>query len=345
MNKYGAKATEADITKYRKSKNWVDGKFHNIEYTPMKMSLSKIPGILFKQIFKTKNRSPKTKIPVLPFDKNKFFERSDVTRFIWYGHSAILLRINNKTVFIDPMLGSSASPIKLFPVKRFSENTLFIIDELPTIDLVLLSHDHYDHLDFKSILKLKDKTKHFYVALGVARHLESWGIDKNKITEFDWWDSKTFEDIGITFTPSRHFSGRKISDRFKSLWGGWAINSGKEKIYFSGDSGYAELFKEVGKKLGPFDIGFMECGQYNENWHNIHMFPEESVQSAIDAKVNVSVPVHWGAFSLSLHSWTEPAERFSNYAEKFGHKTIFPAIGKVFTVSDSLKDKWWKNIN
>jgi L-ascorbate metabolism protein UlaG (beta-lactamase superfamily) len=216
---------------------------------------------------------------------------------------------------------------------------------LPEIDLVMLSHDHYDHLDFKSILKLKNKTRHFYVALGVSRHLESWGIDKNKITEFDWWDEHTFEDIGITFTPSRHFSGRKISDRFKSLWGGWVLNSGKEKIYFSGDSGYAELFKEVGKRLGPFNIGFIECGQYNENWHNIHMFPEESVRSAIDARVNISVPVHWGAFSLSLHSWTEPAERFSNYAEKIGHKTIFPAIGKVFTASDSLQEKWWRYFN
>lgn len=330
-----------DISKYQKSVNWVDGKFQNLVDTPMKMSLSKIPGILFKQIFKTKNRSPKRKIPVLPFDKNKFFERSDVTRFIWYGHSVLLLRINNKTVFIDPMLGNNASPVALVPVKRFSENTLSIIDELPEIDLVLLSHDHYDHLDFKSILILKEKAKHFYVALGVSRHLESWGIDKNKITEFDWWDEHTFDDIGITFTPSRHFSGRRISDRFKSLWGGWVLDSGKEKIYFSGDSGYADLFREIGKRLGPFDIGFMECGQYNENWHNIHMFPEESVQAAIDAQVKKSIPVHWGAFSLSLHTWKDPAERFLKYAEKMGQKIMFPEIGRIFNETDEIEDKWW----
>ena len=195
----------------------------------------------------------------------------------------MLMRVNNKTILIDPMLGPDAAPIAPFKSKRFSESTLSLIDQFPEIDLLLLSHDHYDHLDLASIKKLKPKVKQYYVALGCGRHLEHWGIDPVQIREFDWWDNASFEAINITFTPSRHFSGRGLRDRFKSLWGGWVFKTETESIYFSGDGGYGKHFKEVGEKLGPFDFGIMECGQYNEQWHQIHMYPEEAIQAAIDA--------------------------------------------------------------
>ena len=179
-------------------------------------------------------------------------------KFIWYGHSVVLLRVANKTILIDPMFGTNAVPISPFPIKRFSDNTLDFIKTFPQIDLVLLTHDHYDHLDLESIELFTPKVKEYYVALGCSRHLEKWGITKGKIKEFDWWDRSNFEGIDITFTPTRHFSGRGLTDRAKCLWGGWVLQTAQENIYFSGDSGYGTHFKEVGARLGPFDFAFME---------------------------------------------------------------------------------------
>ena len=245
------------------------------------------------------------------------------------------------TILIDPMFGSDAAPTAPFSVRRFSKRTLPILDELPSVDLVLLTHDHCDHLDFASIKKLRKKTSHFFVALGVARHLVHWGIDAACITEFDWWDTKPFGGLSVTFTPTRHFSGRGLTDRAKSLWGGWALQSKRENIYFSGDSGYGPHFKEVGRKLGPFDFGMMECGQYNENWHQIHMFPEESVQAALDAKVEKAMPVHWGGFALAQHSWKEPVQRFRAEATAKGLNISTPGLGELFEIGENRVSTWW----
>lgn len=166
-------------------------------------------------------------------------------------------------------------PLHLLPPSDFSKNTLSIIDDLPAIDLLLMTHDHYDHLDMASIRKLKKKTNKYFVGLGVARHLIHWGIDRDAITEFDWWNNHSFENISITYTPTRHFSGRGLTDRAKLLWGGWAFNNKHVNIYFSGDGGYGNHFREIGKRLGPFDLGMMECGQYSEHWHRYICIPKK----------------------------------------------------------------------
>lgn len=345
FREFGAKVTNKLIELYAKSPNWHNGKFHNIEKTSMDFRLQNFPEFLYKQIWQRKGRYPAKALPVLPFDKTNFLSNSSKIKLIWYGHSAILLRINNKTLLIDPMLGSDAGPGSLLSIKRFSANTLQLIDDFPAIDLVLITHDHYDHLDLSSINKLKSKTRHFFAALGVGRHLQEWGIDKNKITEFDWWSHQNFDDISIHFTPSRHFSGRGIRDRFKSLWGGWAIRTGFESIYISGDGGYGEHFRDVGNKLGPFDFGLMECGQYNENWHQLHMYPEESVQAALDAKVQKIMAIHWGAFALAQHGWIEPIERFTREAEQREIPFSTPDIGQLIDVSDEIITPWWSSHN
>lgn len=249
-----------------------------------------------------------------------------------------------QTILIDPMFGPDAAPIAPFKVKRFSDATLAIIDSFPEIDLVLISHDHYDHLDYESILKLKEKAKCFYVALGVKRHLVSWGIPENIITEFNWWNEFNFNDIKITFTPTRHFSGRGLTDRAKSLWGGWVFKTEEEHIWFSGDSGYGSHFKEIGDRLGPFDFAFMECGQYNEKWNQIHMYPEESVQAALDAKVQNCMPVHWAGFALAQHPWKEPVERFIEKAKSEKLNFIVPKIGELFSSETVKSSEWWKKI-
>jgi len=342
---FGARASKADIQNYASSKHWDGAKFDNLEVTKMDINFQTLPKLLFKQFCEKEGRAPLSKIPITAFDKDAFLKQSDQAKYIWYGHSAVLLRMNGLTLFIDPMLGPNAAPIAPFPVKRFSNNTLILIDDFPEIDLLLLSHDHYDHLDYGSIQKLKPKVKHYFVALGVARHLIKWGIPKKDITEFDWWGNQSFNTIDITFTPTRHFSGRGLTDRAKSLWGGWAFKTATENIWFSGDSGYGAHFKNIGEQLGPFDFAFMECGQYNENWHQIHMYPEESVQAAIDAGVNKIMAVHWAGFTLAQHTWKDPIDRFVKEAVKQQISFSNPDLGGLHSHHEEIGHRWWDKIS
>jgi L-ascorbate metabolism protein UlaG (beta-lactamase superfamily) len=338
---FGGKISKQWKSVYESSPNWKDGAFKNLEETQTGIDWRQLPGILCKQIRGNKEGHPKFPIPILPFDKTGFQKPSDKARFIWYGHSVMLMRLGNQTILIDPMLGGDASPIAPTKTKRFSKDSLNIIDALPEIDLVLLTHDHYDHLDYESISRLKSKTKYYYVALGVKRHLIRWGVDEKMIEEFDWWDAKTFKGMNITFTPTRHFSGRGITSLAKCLWGGWAIRTESENIWFSGDGGYGGHFREIGKRLGPFDFAMMECGQYCDDWPQIHMFPNESAQAAIDANVKVAMPVHWGGFTLSYqHAWFDPVEDFVREAKARSLQYITPAIGELFEIASATKS-WW----
>lgn len=342
LQQFGAKVTPELESQYSKSKNWKNGKFENLVETNMNFPVKAMPGLLYKQFIDKKGRTPKNPLPISAFDLHQFTAPSDEPKFIWYGHSALLMRWQEKTILIDPMLGPSASPIAAVGVKRFSNNTLDLIDQFPEIDLVLMTHDHYDHLDLPSVLKLKSKTKQWFVALGVKRHLTKWGVDQNLIQEFDWWDATNFHHLEITFTPSRHFSGRGTSDRAKSLWGGWALISDKHRVYWSGDGGYGDHFKAVGEKFQNFDFGFMECGQYNELWHAIHMYPEEAVQASFDANVKVAMPVHWGGFPLALHHWKEPINRFVNEAKRKNLSVSTPTLGSIHQLIENDL-KWWEN--
>ena len=180
------------------------------------------------------------------------------------------------------MLSAVPAPHPLLGGKRFSKELTISIEKLPQIDAVILSHDHYDHLDYESIKKLHPKVGHFFAPLGLGVHLLEWGVPEGKITELDWWGQTTFEDLTLISTPSQHFSGRGLTDRDKTLWCSWVIQSEDEKIFFSGDSGYGDHFKSIGEKYGPFDFAMMECGQYNSLWSEIHMFPEETAQAGVD---------------------------------------------------------------
>lgn len=340
---FGGKLTAQWLEQYSKSPQWKNDKFMNLEETQMNLNLRTLPGLLYKQIFDKKGRIPLAPIEVVPLDVNAFLTDKNAAQIIWYGHSVIVMRIHGKTIVIDPMLGPNASPIAPFQTRRFSNGVLSVLDPLPEIDLLLMTHDHYDHLDYESMQKLKGKVKEYGVALGVKRHLTTWGISDEKITEWDWWDNKLWNNISITFTPTRHFSGRGISDRSKSLWGGWAFHTTHERIWFSGDGGYGKHFLEIGRELGPFDFGFIECGQYNENWQQIHMLPEEGIQAALDAKVSKVMPVHWAGFALALHSWKEPAERFVAEAQRLNLAHTTPRIGELFSVND-FHSSWWEGL-
>ena len=242
------------------------------------------------------------------------------------------------------MLGNAAAPVS-FMTNRFAYEVPIDLESIPHVDAIILSHDHYDHLDYPSIMKLKDKVDHFFTPLGVGSHLIRWGVDESKITELDWWESKTIDNIQLVATPARHFSGRGISDRNKTQWASWAIIGEKERIFFSGDSGYGPHFKEIGEKYGPFDFAMMECGQYNERWEAIHMMPEQTIQASIDVKSNLMMPIHWSAFNLSLHSWTDPVERAVKAAQTQGVNILTPQIGLRFSPGLEIKNEfWWRKM-
>lgn len=328
---FGGRITPQELDKYSKSKQWNGKMFTNTASVDMSMGPIKLSKILRQSISNKNVRTPQHKISIAEFDQNEFY-KNQTPKYIWYGHSVILLRLSNKNILIDPMFGDDASPIAPFKTKRFSDDTLKIIDSLPSIDILCMSHDHYDHLDHASICKLKAKTKHFCVALGVKKHLVKWGVDDYKITEFDWDMELMVDDIKLIFTETQHFSGRGLKDRFKCLWGGWIIKGDSKNVYWSGDSGYGKHFKTIGEKYGPFDIGFMECGQYNDNWPDVHMTPEESVQAAIDARVDIALPVHNNGFALAMHGHDDPYTRFKSESDSKAQNMIYPKLGSIVEI-------------
>ncbi|ALQ68290.1 MBL fold metallo-hydrolase [Bacillus thuringiensis] len=290
---------------------------------------------------KTKLRPIKNLPIVLSNKDNKSLE--SVT---WFGHSASLLKIEGKKLLLDPMLGDASSPFPVFNSKRYSGTFSLEREDFQEIDAIIISHNHYDHLNYKSIMQLKDRAKHFYVPTGVAQYLIKWGVSPNKISEHNWWDEITFDNIKLVCAPARHFSGRSMTDRDCSLWCSWLILGQETKVFFSGDSGYAPHFKEIGDKYGPFDLTLMECGQYDPRWSAIHMLPEETVQAHIDVKGELLLPIHWGAFTLALHEWSDPIERVTKKANRLGVKVTTPQIGESITLKskDYPSSAWWRKI-
>lgn len=339
---FGQGPDEARLVEIQTSPNYKEGEFKNMQETVMEMSFRQMPKILYEWLFNTDGRVPKSPLPT-QFSNDE--PGTDTLLYVtWYGHSAILLEMEGKKILLDPMLGSAASPVS-FMTRRFKYQNPIKLEDIPEVDAVIYSHDHYDHLDYHSVLALKNKVNHFYAPLAVGEHLKRWGVEESKITELDWWQSANLDHITLTATPSRHFSGRKFSDRNKSLWASWVIKGDRYNIYFSGDSGYGEHFKLIGEKYGPFDFTMMECGQYNERWKPIHMMPEETVQAHLDVEGSVMMPIHWGAFNLALHDWTDPVVRAKAEAERLGATMINPVIGRRFALPEVRpQTSWWEEV-
>jgi L-ascorbate metabolism protein UlaG (beta-lactamase superfamily) len=251
--------------------------------------------------------------------------------------------MDGSIMLIDPMFSDVPAPHPWLGSKRFSDELPIEIENLPKIDAVIISHDHYDHLDYASIVKLKDKVDAYFVPLGVGVHLEAWGISSAKIHEKDWWEVTAFKNIQLTCTPAQHFSGRKFNNPKSTLWSSWVITSKDANIYFSGDSGYGKHFRQIGENYGPFDLALIECGQYNAMWPDIHMFPDESAQAGLDLKAKALMPIHWGAFKLSTHAWTEPILQIRKKAHALGLPIVSPKIGAPIRI-DKLPEPssvWW----
>jgi len=344
----GGSQSAEKIEIFKNSGHYENDVFVNQIHTSMDMGFGKFMTILKDWIFGVPNQSPETPLPVLKVDSVDIASRPDtLVRVTWFGHSAFLLEINGKNILLDPMLGDYTGPHRWLGPSRFSDGMPIEINQLPQIDAVIYSHDHYDHLDYNSVLKLKDKVKKFYVPLGVGSHLEAWGVEINKINELNWWDVILFDDLQFVCAPARHFSGRAILDRNTTMWASWIIKSENHTIYFSGDSGYGPHFKEIGEKYGPFDFAMLECGQYDKRWKSIHMLPEQTAQAAIDLKTKMAMPIHWGSFVLALHSWRDPVERVTQKAQELGVNVITPKIGEQISLIETVieDNNWWEDWN
>ncbi len=327
------------LQRLQQSPQYKQGAFQNISLTPMKPE-----GIsywtMMREFFKNHPETqPAAKLPFVKTDLKKMNTTDPVV--VWFGHSSYLIRINNKNFLIDPVLSGNAAPLS-FMVKAFPGSNEYKADDMPVIDHLILTHDHYDHLDFKTIRKLKSRVRSIFCSLGVSSHLKYWGLDNNIITEMDWWQTEELNDgMSLTAAPARHFSGRGLK-RGQTLWSSFILQTKTHCLYLGGDSGYDAHFKEIGNKHGPFDIAILESGQYNTMWPLIHMMPEETVQAAVDLGAKVLMPVHWGKFRLGMHPWNEPVKRVLVKAQELNVQVSTPRIGELYNINKgTLTQNWW----
>lgn len=322
-----------------KQYNSEEKRFQNPQSTPLSTGRSWLE-IIIDKFMNGEEGTPEEKFPEDPPGLSELKLKSEDVRFIWFGHSTILLEMDTKRILIDPVFSNYVSPIPGF-IKRF-QPPVFKIEEIPDVDIVLISHDHYDHLDYETISKLVKLNIHYVVPLGVGAHLEFWGIDKKNITELDWWSEINLNGLRFTSTPSQHFSGRGIFNGNSTLWSSWAIKGKNQNVFFSGDSGYSKHYKEIGNRLGPFDLTFLENGAYSPDWKFVHQLPEEGVQAHIDLKGKAMVPIHWGMFDLALHTWYDPIQRVTTEAKKRGVTLLTPKLGQLISLKEFKEiEEWW----
>ena len=333
--------TMTDKHATRTSNNWRENKFVNtsIDYSTNFKNIWEVG----KAFFTTKRQTPlpKKALPVQSITREEILnEKNDVVYRL--GHSSLLMKVSGKIILADPVFSERASPFATMGPKRFHQSPISIT-ELPDVDAVIISHDHYDHLDKKSIHLLDKKVNRYFVPLGVGTTLQAWGISTAKVVELNWWQTQSINNIDITATPAQHFSGRGLFDRDKTLWASWVIRSPETKLFFSGDSGYFDGFKQIGERYGPFDLTMIETGAYNELWSDIHMLPEQSVQAHIDLKGKAMLPVHNSTFDLALHDWYEPLERATSAANQNNVKLLTPVMGEKIEIhAPATYRAWWR---
>ncbi len=338
----GAAPSDGRWAAVQKSPQFADGRFRNPVETHM-MKPGAYPEMLANQFFGDEVREPTQTLPIVALNAASFAEApASGLRLTWIGHATTLVEIDGYRVLFDPVFSDVVSPISWLGPGRFSPPPVSIAD-LPNIDAVVISHDHYDHLDYASILALAPKTKHFVVPLGVGSHLDAWDIPASQIVELDWWqETATGGTLRIISTPARHYSGRGLTDGDTQLWSSWSIVGPKHRVFFSGDTGYMPLFKEVGAKFGPFDAAIVKAGAYDKTWEQIHMMPEDAVAVAKDVRGKLILPVHWGTYNLGQHGWTEPIERMLVAARVADIAIAAPRPGEFVEPHAPPKVKrWW----
>lgn len=344
---FGGKASKTDRKNYAERAENFDGKkFHNIEeFSVMSMEKNPAPDPL---TFSKKTPRPDFDFPskmpdfMSQEDKNNRLP-PEKFRVTWFGHSSLLLQMHGLNILIDPVFSEMISPVSFVGSKRFSKPPVSVAD-LPEIDILLQSHDHYDHLDYDVIREIDKKVKKYVVPLGVENHLERWGVKSSKITNMAWWEEIDVDGLMIACTPAQHFSGRHLTDNMATLWCSWVLKDEFYQIFESGDSGFGSHWQKIHDKYGDFDFAMMECGQYDVQWPRVHSFPEQSVEAAKILGAKIAMPIHWGAIILSRHGWDDPVERFLLAAEKQEITVMTPYIGQTANIETPMlfTERWWR---
>lgn len=337
--RFGKNPTGDRLAIIKQSPNYQNGSFQNLNNTPMFAEGVGYGKVLYEFIFSSKPKEP-FKVPAIKTDLKALKASENV--LVWMGHSSYFIQIDGKKILVDPVLCGNASPLS-FTTKAFKGTDVYTTDDIPDIDYLFLSHDHWDHMDYKTLKKLSSKVKNVLTGLGTGAHLEYWGYDPEIIEEGDWYDSFYLEEgFEVNITPARHFSGRGFK-RNQTLWASFVLKTPSSTIYLGGDSGYDSHFKIIGEKYGPFDLAILENGQYDNNWKYIHMLPGEQKKAAVELDAKCILPVHSGKFTLANHDWNEPLEKISTESDHSGIKVITPMIGEQVNLKDRLQQfkKWW----
>jgi L-ascorbate metabolism protein UlaG (beta-lactamase superfamily) len=314
-----------------------NGTLQNQSPTPTLPSDVTVWKMLSALIKGNPNGAPKFDLPHQEPD----FTSSEAFKLTWFGHSSYLIQLAGKNILVDPVFSQRPSPFQFIGTKRFGGTNFINPSDLPPLDVILITHDHYDHLDYHAILELKDKTKCFITSLGAGAHLEHWGVSPEKITELSWGEQTLVcKELNFIALPARHFSGRSFK-RNQTLWSSFILRTSAYNLYLGGDSGYDQHFKAIGKEYGPFDLAILECGQYNEMWPLIHLFPEQTVIAAIDLNAKRLLPVHWGKYKLALHDWNDSIKRVDAAAKAEKLELATPMLGETYTFDTTSQSNWW----
>lgn len=332
------------LERVRASQQFRDGRFHNTSGAKPGVEGPTLP-IVGEFLFKGRARAPAAPLPLeSPLETWARPVSSSGLRITWLGHSTLLLESDGVRVLTDPVFGPRASPLSFAGGRRFHPVPA-TIDQLPPLDAVLVSHDHYDHLCRESIRALAKRRVPMVTSLGVGARLESFGVDPALITELDWWEEHTLPGgaLAFTATPAQHFSGRSLTDRNVTLWSSWVITTGRRRLFFSGDTGLTDALSEIGRRFAPFDVVMLEIGAWHPAWGQIHLGPENALRAFAQLGGGTLLPVHWGTFDLALHRWDEPAETLLSLAEPAGTRVLTPLLGRPFEPAHvDGPVPWWR---
>ncbi len=338
---FGKKPDGVRRARTERSPQWRDGRFENPQ--PIQNDMGRA---LLDFFAASSDRTPNAPLPTEPVDP-RLFETPPRTglRVTWFGHSTLLVEVDGRRVLVDPVWGERASPFSWMGPRRFLA-PLLPLEEVPHVDAVVVSHDHYDHLDMPTIQTMKDWNTTFIVPLGVGAHLESWGVPGDRIVELDWWERTRLGDVEVVATPARHASGRSpFSRQNGTLWAGFALVGPAHRVCYSGDTGFFPGLHEIGARLGPFDLAMIEAGAYGRSWPDWHLGPEQAVRASRMVRADVLLPVHWALFNLAFHAWTEPAERVLVAARDAKVKVVIPMPGQSIEPGAlPVPTRWWPHV-
>ncbi|MFI5486979.1 MBL fold metallo-hydrolase [Micromonospora echinaurantiaca] len=339
----GGRLTGARAERAARSPQFRDGTFHNRAST---RTMVADPGrnLLWELVFGKQQRRPRSAVPLLRPAEPPATDADRQLNVVWYGHASALIEIEGRRVLLDPVWSERCSPSAVVGPRRLHEPPVRL-DELPPVDAILISHDHYDHLDMATVRALlTSQSAPFLVPLGVGAHLDRWGVPADRIVELDWSECHRLAGLEITATAAQHFSGRGLR-RDGTLWSSWVIAGARRKVFYTGDSGYFDGYAEIGAEHGPFDVTLMQIGAYDRAWPSIHMFPEEAVSAHLDLRGGLLIPVHWATFNLALHDWSEPVDRLWAEAKARDVRLAVPRPGERVVVDDPpAVDGWWQSV-